>query len=157
MKLAKKLVLLALVIFVGMQFYRPEKNIAEGDYVALFEAETAPSDEVKAILKSSCYDCHSSNTQYPWYNQVAPVSYWLAQHIEEGKEHLDFSSWAEYSSKKKDHKLEELTEEVKEGEMPLKEYTWTHQNARLSEEQIQLLLEWAEKAREPYRIAQLPR
>ena len=157
MKIAKKLVLLALIIFIGMQFYRPEKNIGEGDYVAAFEAETNPSKEVKAILESSCYDCHSANTEYPWYNQVAPVSYWLAQHIEEGKEHLDFSSWDTYSNKKKDHKLEELIEEVKEGEMPLKEYTWTHKEARLSEQQINLLLEWAEKAREPYRIAQLPR
>ena len=157
MKIAKKLILLVLVILIGMQFYRPEKNRAEGDYVAAFEAETNPSDEVKTILQSSCYDCHSANTEYPWYNQVAPVSYWLAQHIEEGKEHLDFSSWDTYSNKKKDHKLEELIEEVKEGEMPLKEYTWTHKNARLSEQQVNLLLEWAEKAREPYRIAQLPR
>ena len=157
MKLAKKLVILALVILAAMQLYRPQKNTAEGDYVAAFEAETQPSEEVKAILKTSCYDCHSANTEYPWYNNVAPISYWLEQHIQEGKEHLDFSAWETYSNKKKDHKLEELIEEVREGEMPLSEYTWTHREARLTEQQVNLLLEWAEKAREPYQIAELPR
>ena len=150
MKIIKKIAIALLVIFVGMQFFRPEKNQAEGDYVAAFIEETQPSPEVKGILKTACFDCHSANTEYPWYNNVAPVSYWLAEHIEDGKKHLDFSDWENYTDKKKDHKLEEVVEEVKKGGMPLNEYTWTHADARLTQEQIIALVEWAEKAREKY-------
>ena len=150
MKIAKKIALALLVVLVGMQFYRPEKNVAVGDYVAAFETETNPSPEVKAILNTACYDCHSDNTEYPWYNNIAPVSYWLADHIEDGKKHLNFSDWQNYDAKNKDHKLEELIEEVKEGEMPLKEYTWTHGDAKLSQEQISTLLAWADGVRANY-------
>jgi len=150
MKIAKKIAIALLVVLVGMQFYRPEKNVAVGDYVAAFETETNPSPEVKAILNTACYDCHSANTEYPWYNNIAPVSYWLADHIEDGKKHLNFSDWQNYDTKKKDHKLEELIEEVKEGEMPLKEYTWTHGDAKLSQEQISTLVAWADGVRANY-------
>jgi mono/diheme cytochrome c family protein len=150
MKIIKKIAIALLVVFVGMQFFRPEKNQAEGDYVAAFIAETQPSPEVKGILKTACFDCHSANTEYPWYNNVAPVSYWLAEHIKDGKKHLDFSDWANYTDKKKDHKLEEVVEEVKKGEMPLNEYTWTHADARLTQEQITALVTWAEEARKKY-------
>lgn len=150
MKIAKKIALALLVVLVGMQFYRPEKNVAAGDYVAAFETETNPSPELKAILNTACYDCHSDNTEYPWYNNIAPVSYWLADHIEDGKKHLNFSDWQNYDAKKKDHKLEELIEEVKEGEMPLKEYTWTHGDAKLTQEQISALVAWADGVRVNY-------
>ncbi|NDV43987.1 heme-binding domain-containing protein [Flagellimonas sediminis] len=150
MKIVKKIAIALLVVLIGMQFFRPEKNQAEGDYVAAFVAETQPSPEVQGILKSACYDCHSANTNYPWYSNVAPISYWLADHIEEGKEHLNFSDWTNYTDKKKDHKLEELVEEVKEGEMPLNEYTWTHADARLTQEQITALLTWAQETRKKY-------
>lgn len=93
MKIAKKIGIALLVTVVGMQFYRPEKNTATEGYVAVFEVETQPGREVKRILETACYDCHSANTVYPWYNTVAPISYWLNHHIEEGKEHLDFSDW----------------------------------------------------------------
>ncbi len=150
MKIVKKIAIVFLIVLIGMQFYRPEKNKAKGDYVAAFEAETQPSAEVKQILKTACYDCHSANTEYPWYNNIAPVSYWLADHIEDGKRHLNFSDWDNYDNKKKDHKLEEVIEEVKEGKMPLNEYTWTHADADLSDEQINALVAWAKKARANY-------
>lgn len=150
MKIVKKIAIVLLVILIGMQFYRPDKNVAKGDYVTAFEEETQPSPDVKEILKTACYDCHSANTEYPWYNNIAPVSYWLADHIEEGKEHLNFSDWENYDAKKKDHKLEEVIEEVKEGKMPLNEYTWTHADAKLSDEQISALLAWADEARANY-------
>ena len=150
MKIVKKIAIALLIVLIGMQFYRPEKNKAEGDYVVAFETETQPSPEVKEILKTACYDCHSANTEYPWYNNIAPVSYWLAEHVSEGKEHLDFSDWDNYTVKKKDHKLEEIAEEVKKGGMPLNEYTWTHADARLTEDQIKALVNWVDQARANY-------
>ncbi|NQZ44480.1 MAG: heme-binding domain-containing protein [Flavobacteriaceae bacterium] len=155
MKIAKKIGLALLVVLVILQFFKPEKNQTEAtDYVAAFETDTQPNAEVKQLLKTACYDCHSAHTEYPWYNQFAPVAFWLDHHVEEGKEHLDFSSWASYSIKKRDHKLDELIEEVEEGEMPLNEYTWTHADARLSDTQIQSLIAWAKEARARYDIAE---
>ncbi|SNZ00603.1 heme-binding domain-containing protein [Flagellimonas pacifica] len=155
MKIVKKAAIILLIVLIGMQFYRPEKNEADLEtYVSTFEAETKPSEDLKMLLKSACYDCHSANTRYPWYNKIAPVSYWLHDHIEEGREHLDFSSWESYSDKKKDHKLEELIEEVGEGEMPLNSYTWTHQDARLTKDQKKLLMDWAKETRSNYQLAE---
>ena len=156
MKIAKKMGIALLVVLIGMQFFRPEKNLADTDFVAAFEAETKPSPEIQKILETSCYDCHSANTKYPWYSNIAPISYWMNGHIEDGKKHLDFSDWPNLTAKKKDHKLEEFIEYVENGEMPLKEYTWTHEDARLSDEQKKALLNWAEKARSLYQVAQIP-
>jgi hypothetical protein len=157
MKLGKKIAWALLIVFVAIQFYRPEKNESSEDHLMTFLSETNPPAEVAGILKSSCYDCHSDHTQYPWYNQVAPVSWWLADHVEEGKEHLNFSDWDSYSPKKKDHKLEEVIEEVEEGEMPLKEYTWTHSEAHLTKEQIKRVMDWARRTRTLYQLGDSPK
>ena len=152
MKIFKKVALALLVIFVLMQFYRPEKNSSQGDHTAVFITETNPPAEVKTILVQTCYDCHSDNTEYPWYNNIAPVSYWLADHVKHGKGHLNFSAWEEYDTKKKDHKLEEVIEMVENGEMPLKEYTWTHEDARLTEKQREDIIQWAKRSRAMYQL-----
>ncbi|WP_109438263.1 heme-binding domain-containing protein [Aquimarina sp. AU119] len=141
--------LLALLALVIMQFIRPDKN--ESDYataVAFFEKETQPNEEVKSILRNNCYDCHSNHTKYPWYAEIAPVSYWLSDHIDEGKEHFDVSGWEQYSNKKKDHKLEELVEEVEEGEMPLSSYTWLHGN--INDQEKEILINWVNTLRTQY-------
>lgn len=152
MKILKKTALLLLVVFVGMQFFHPEKNQAVGDHTAQFLMETNPPKDVKNILQQTCYDCHSNNTEYPWYDNIAPVSYWLSDHVKDGKKHLNFSDWNAYEIKKKDHKLEELIEEVEAGKMPLKEYTWTHETARLTEEQRTAIIDWAKRTRALYQL-----
>lgn len=146
-----------LLIFVVMQFYRPEKNTSRGDHAAAFITETNPPQDVKVILQQTCYDCHSNNTVYPWYNNIAPVSYWLADHVKHGKGHLNFSGWDSYDTKKKDHKLEEVVEMIEKGEMPLKEYTWTHEEARLTAEQRTSIIEWAKRTRALYQLGQQPK
>ncbi len=156
MKLAKKIILAFLIVVIAMQFYRPEKNITSGDHTAVFLAETNPPQRVKAVLEETCYDCHSNNTIYPWYNNIAPVSYWMANHVKDGKKHLNFSDWKNYSSKKKDHKLEELVEEIENRNMPLKEYTWTHETSRLTSAQRELIMEWAKRTRALYQLGQQP-
>ncbi|OEK08893.1 cytochrome C [Flavivirga aquatica] len=150
MKIVKKILVALLIALVLIQFYRPEKNNAEYRDVSAFETETKPSNKVAAILESKCYDCHSNKTEYPWYAQVAPVSFWLHDHIEEGNEHFNLSNWSTYSDKKKDHKLDELIEEVEEGEMPLKSYTWMH--GSITEEEKEVIIVWAKKARENYSL-----
>ncbi len=156
MKLGKKIAWALLLVFVGMQFIRPGKNQDSTDHLASFLSETNPPAEVRELLKTSCYDCHSNHTEYPWYNAVAPVSYWLADHVNEGKEHLNFSAWNTYDAKRRDHKLEEVVETVEEGEMPLNEYTWTHEGARLTEAQREAIIAWAKKTRALYSLGEQP-
>ncbi len=154
MKILKKIAWGLLILFIAIQFYRPEKNSVEGNYVAVFELETNPPQEVKTLLRENCYDCHSNHTNYPWYNNIAPVSFWLEDHIKHGKGELNFSDWENYSAKKKDHKLDELIEEVDAGEMPIKEYTWTHGN--LTSEEQEALMTWANNVRVLYRLGPPP-
>ncbi|MCK0157700.1 heme-binding domain-containing protein [Cellulophaga sp. F20128] len=156
MKILKKILVALLLVLIAMQFYRPDKNSAETDLKTAFLTETNPSAELQNIFESSCFDCHSNTTSYPWYNNIAPVSYWLADHIKDGKKHLNFSEWETYSAKKKDHKLEEVIEMVGEGEMPLQEYTWTHNEAKLSEAQVAAVIDWAKKTRLLYQLGQQP-
>ncbi len=152
MKITKKIAIVLLLVFVAIQFYRPAKNQEQGDHTAVFLNETNPPKDIKMILQNTCYDCHSNNTEYPWYNNVAPVSFWVADHIKDGKKHLNFSDWKNYSAKKKDHKLEEVIEMVQEGEMPLNEYTWTHEEAKLTETQRHAIIEWAKRTRALYQL-----
>ncbi|WP_346882273.1 heme-binding domain-containing protein [uncultured Algibacter sp.] len=150
MKIVKKILVGLLIALVLIQFYRPEKNNAEYRNVNAFEAETKPSKDVAAILESKCYDCHSNKTNYPWYAEVAPVSFWLHDHVEEGNEHFNVSQWETYNDKKKDHKLDELIEEVEEGEMPLESYTILH--GKISESEKEAIIAWAKNARKNYNL-----
>jgi len=150
MKIVKKILIVLLIALVLIQFYRPEKNNAELRDVAAFEAETNVEANIRIIMENNCYSCHSNKTDYPWYAEVAPVSYWLADHIEEGNKHFNVSQWATYSAKKKDHKLDELIEEVEEGEMPLESFTYLH--GSITEAEKEAVIAWAKKARENYKF-----
>lgn len=148
-KIIKRVLVLALLALLAIQFIRPEKNNDGYESVALFETETKISAKVSAILRESCYDCHSNQTQYPWYAEIAPFSLFLNDHIEDGKKHFNASEWATYSVNKKEHKLEELVEMIEDGEMPLKSYAMLHGD--LSGENKKLLLQWAGVVRLQYK------
>jgi hypothetical protein len=92
-------------------------------------------------------DCHSNETVWPWYSNVAPVKFFVARHVEEGREHLNLSTWGQMSARDQDHALEEIVEVLEEGEMPLKSYTATHADARLSDAQKQAIMDWASSQR----------
>lgn len=148
MKIVKKILVILLIALVIIQFFRPEKNNAEYRDVAAFEKETHANKEVVAVLEKYCYDCHSNKSEYPWYAEVAPISFWINHHIEEGNEHLNLSKWENYSIKKKDHKLDELIEEVEEGKMPLDSYSWVH--GAITDEEKETLIVWAKGVRANY-------
>lgn len=149
MKYLRYFLLVLLVFLVAIQFINPEKNNDGYRSVALFEQEIVPTIEISSILKNNCYDCHSDQTNYPWYNHISPINYWLQEHIEEGKRHFNASVWFKYSARKKDHKLEELIEYVEQGEMPLNSYTWLHGD--LSTQDTKTLLQWAQISRIKYK------
>ncbi|MGB3608677.1 MAG: heme-binding domain-containing protein [Psychroserpens sp.] len=150
MKIVKNIAIVVLVVLIIMQFFGPDKNEGDMSAVDAFIAETNPPADVHDILKTTCFDCHSNNTTYPWYNNITPVNYWLADHIEDGKKHFNASAWESYSVKKKDHKIDELIEEVEEREMPLPSYTYAHGDANLSDEQIEAVVAWGKMVRAKY-------
>jgi len=150
MKIIKKILWFLLLAFGIAQFFRPEKN--EGDLVSVnaFFEDTNPPEDVKTILKNACLDCHSDTTRYPWYSQITPVNYWLADHIRVGKKHFNVSKWNDYDDKRKDHKLDELIDMVERKDMPLDSYTWVHSEAKLSEKEIAAVNKWASTVRLKY-------
>lgn len=139
----KKILLALLVILVLIQFIRPAKNIHPGDQPNTLSKVYAVPDDVKNILDKACLDCHSNNTRYPWYSKIQPVAWWLARHVEGGKEHLNFDEYTNKRLRFQYHKMEEVIEMVKEKKMPLKSYTWGHTDAKLSSEERMKLENWA--------------
>jgi hypothetical protein len=105
--------------------------------------EIEAPEEVMAILHRSCFDCHSNETKWPWYSYVAPASWLVAKDVRDGRGHINFSEWADYNSKQKEHKQEECGEMVAIGEMPLWFYLPLHSESNLSEEDIELLVNWS--------------
>lgn len=138
----KKIGLGILIVFIGIQFVSSNRETGEVILGIDFIELTNPPASVVEVLKSSCYDCHSNQTNYPWYSQVAPLSWWIDHHIEEGRDELNFSEWGTYSIKRKTKKLHEIIEEVEENEMPLESYLWIHSESKLSPEQVTELLDW---------------
>jgi hypothetical protein len=138
----RTITLIILLVLVLIQFVPIDRSVPEyapaDDYLLVEE----PAQEVAMLIKEVCYDCHSYQTRYPWYAYYAPVSMWLQKHVKDGRKKLNFSIWGSYTNKRKDHKSEECVELVKEEAMPLNSYTWTHEEARLSEEQKTMLVSW---------------
>ena len=103
----KKILLGILIIIILIQFIRPEKNISNDGINDISTVMDVP-ENVQEIIKTSCADCHSNTTKYPWYSEVAPVSWYLASHVNDGKKHLNFSEWASYNKNQKEHIIKDL-------------------------------------------------
>ncbi len=147
MKTALKIIVLLLFFaFVGLQFFRSERtNPAVIGSETLQETMYVPK-EVDQVLKRSCSDCHSNETVYPWYSNIAPISWKVVQHIDEGRDELNFSKWGTYGNQRKARKLEEICEEVEERNMPHNQYLWIHWDAALSDSDIKTLCDWTAQA-----------
>ncbi len=140
----KKIAWVVVSLFLLIQFIRPDqKNPVVNATIDFQNVANSPA-EVLLILRNACYDCHSFETKYPWYTQIAPVSWWLANHIREGREHLNFSEFGKLPPGDRAETLGEAAEAVQEGEMPLPSYTWLglHPEANLTAAQQRLLVEW---------------
>ena len=143
-KTLKIVAVILLVAFIALQFYRPNLTNPPIVEAETLDTTTQVPENVAAILKRSCSDCHSNETVYPWYSNITPFSSLLAEHIEEGRRELNVSIWNTYSAKKKRNKFDEICEQVTTDEMPHNQYLWIHGDARLSEEDKKILCVWAE-------------
>lgn len=142
----KKKILIALpIIFILMQFVRIDKTNPSYSLNNDFIEIEKPSKEIAEILKTSCYDCHSNQSTYPWYSNVAPVSWIVKNHINEGREHFNLSEWNQYSTEDKKDIMHECAEEVEEGNMPMKPYLLMHSEAKLTEKQRGILIDFFER------------
>lgn len=138
----RKILIALLIVLIGIQFIHPEKNQSNDQSQHISTLYPIPAN-VEELLAVACYDCHSNSTRYPWYNNIQPVAWWLANHVADGKRHLNFSTLASRRVAQQNHKMEEIIEMVDEGEMPLNSYTWTHADARLSQAQKDMITGWA--------------
>ena len=146
MSLIKKILLVLLIVFIAIQFIQPARNKSVQGLPTDISKTVSVSENVQKILQISCYDCHSNNTRYPWYNYVQPTAWILANHIKHGKRDLNFSDFGAYPNRKQQSKLKAIADQIKDGEMPLYSYTLIHNNSRLSKEQKAIIIDWANNA-----------
>lgn len=139
----KRVIIIILVLLVAIQFIRPSRNqTTELSANDITKHYTVP-DTVAAILKRACNDCHSNYTRYPWYTNIQPVGWWLQNHVNGGKDELNFSEFGAYTAKRQSHKMENVAKQIQKGEMPLDSYLWIHKDAILSEGEKKVLIDWA--------------
>jgi len=141
-KLTRKIVVGLGALLLVIQLVQPERNLSEGTSSNDISIAYQMPAEVHQILTQKCYDCHSNNTKYPWYVYIQPVGWWMAAHIKDGKRHLNFAEFKTYNSKKASKKLEELSEAVTEGWMPLDSYVWMHSETKITPEDSQKINAW---------------
>jgi hypothetical protein len=139
----KKILIFLLIGLIIIQFFHPKKNIsaaAQNNYIG--NAFPVP-ENVKSIMSKACTDCHSNNTVYPWYAKIQPVHWWLNNHINDGKRHVNYDEYLNKPLRFQYHKMEETIDMIKNGEMPLNSYTWVHKDAVLNENEKNIMISWA--------------
>ena len=148
-KVLKIILAIVLFIFIAIQFYQPALNVDKGQvYTTDFTQFYKMPVQIKAMFQTSCYDCHSNNTNYPWYANIQPMGWLLANHIKDGKAELNFNEFGSYSQRRQQSKLKSIVSQIKDDEMPLASYTMLHKNAKLTKEQKALIIDWALNAKD---------
>ena len=139
----KKIAWFGLIIFLLMQCYQPARNSSYEQYFSsnFTEVYKVPKN-VETTLRTSCYDCHSNNTHYPWYSYIQPVRLFMDGHINEGKKELNFNEFGNYSNRKQRSKLEAIRKQIQSDEMPLSSYTVIHKNAILTSARKEEIVNW---------------
>ena len=148
LRILKWIAIVLVVALVGIQFVRPARTNPPVDKSQTIEAFTQMTPEVASILDRSCRDCHSNQTVWPWYSNVAPVSWWVIDHTNQGRSDLNYSEWGKLAPDRRDRKLRQICDEVQDGIMPLSSYLPMHPAAKLSEQDKKTLCDWTAKERE---------
>ncbi len=141
-KTLKWFFIVGLITLVGIQFFPADVNKQEVITTSDIRHVYDVPENVINILENSCYDCHSNNTNYPWYSQVQPIRLIMDHHVEEGKEELNFSEFANYSERRKRNKMRAISEQIEKSKMPLPSYLWLHSDANLSNEEKKILMDF---------------
>lgn len=138
----KLIVLLTILVFIGIQFYRPNKNVQSvSNYHDFLVHEKAPR-RIISLIQNSCYNCHSNKTEYFWYDNIAPISWYVDNNISIAKEHLNFSIWAVEDYRNKRAHLSRMANSIRKNTMPALSYELIHPSAKLNKEEKQKILDW---------------
>ena len=149
-KALKAVSALLLLLFTGGQLVRPERVNPPATAGQSLEEQARVPPEVAGVLQRSCMDCHSDRTHWPWYSNVAPASWFVVEHVNDGRRQLNFSKWGEYERRRADALLDDICREARSGSMPLDSYTLVHRSARLAPADVRALCDWAgEERRRP--------
>jgi hypothetical protein len=143
---ATGILLVVVVAFAGIQLVRPARTNPPSDPASAMASHVTVPADVAAILDRSCRDCHSHDTRWPWYSHVAPASWLVAHDVEEGREHLNFSTWSDLSALDQRESLKEMCKEVRKGAMPIRPYLIVHRGAALSAQEVDAFCGWTEAA-----------
>ncbi|MEO6404063.1 MAG: heme-binding domain-containing protein [Ferruginibacter sp.] len=152
MKLYKKILLGLLLIFILIQFIRPSKNSSSEMLPSDITRTLNVPDNVLNVFKNSCNDCHSNNTRYPWYVNIQPMGWLMANHIKDGKANLNFSEFGTYSKRKQANKLRAIAKSINDGSMPISSYTIMHTDAKLNSEDKKMISDWVSNARDSMEV-----
>lgn len=148
MRILKGFGLVLLLSLIRLQYVTTNRNesaiVPKTDFMLVNDVPK----NINKMLQTSCYDCHSNNTEYPWYNRIQPFAWLIEDHINEGKEELNFSEWDDYSNRRKKSKLKSIISQVKDDEMPLSSYTIIHGDAKLSESDKEEIINWVTQLRD---------
>jgi hypothetical protein len=147
-KIILRILLLLFIIVIAIQFIHPPKNVSTEVLANDISKQYAVPAAVDSILTKACYDCHSNNTKYPWYNNIQPVAWWLNDHVKSGKAHLNFNEFTNMRVARQYKRLKDCIETVKAAEMPLESYTWIHKNAILTDTEKEILYNWCNTVRD---------
>jgi hypothetical protein len=142
MKIFKIIAWLLVLSFVAIQFFPTERNESEIIPKNDFILTNAAPENISNLLQTSCYDCHSNNTKYPWYNKVQPAAWYLEDHIKHAKGELNFNNWDELSDRRKASKLKSIISQIRNDEMPMESYTLIHRDAIFSAEEKQGIIKY---------------
>ena len=142
MKLLKGIGLAFLVVLVGIQFIPTRSNQSKEIPSSDFIKTNKVPENIGRMLHTSCYNCHSNNSNYPWYSRIQPVGWYLQNHINKGKSELNFSEFGSYSVRRQKSKLESMAKQIEKNKMPLSSYTFIHRDARLTPESKKALLNY---------------
>ena len=147
LKVLKWLVIVVAVALVLIQFKRPARANPPVNEAQTIYAQTQMTPQISGVLDRSCRDCHSNKTVWPWYTNVAPISWFIADHVDEGRRHLNLSEWTSYDKNRQGKKLQQMCDEVTDGAMPLSTYTPLHSGSKLSPDDVKTLCAWTEGER----------
>ncbi len=148
MSLAKKILLALLIVFIAIQFVQPAHNKSERALPADITKTYNLPENVQTVFKNACYDCHSNNTHYPWYSNIQPIGWLLANDVRKGKGKLNFSEFGSYSPRKQRSKLREIQMAMHDGTMPLSTYKLMHRPARLTKDDKAIITDWTKKTKD---------
>ncbi|MEN5309198.1 heme-binding domain-containing protein [Chryseobacterium cucumeris] len=150
-QILKRILVFVLFLFIAIQMYQPAFNIDKGraatkDFIRVYKMPA----EVQTLFRNSCYDCHSNNTDYVWYDYIQPVRSVVESHIKEAKNDLNFNEWETYSNRKQERLLNSIKEQIVNRQMPLSSYTLMHRKAKLSDDEIKTMTEWLKEQSKVY-------